>query len=155
MSVNDIMNQIVGEFANDGSANYIQLNEQIKAVGNFTSIVLGLLVGIVVIGLPIVIVIEIMYINFPIFQNQFENVVAHTQGRVSKTLGLAVHDARIAVQRANTVELGRSANWEYLLIKSKSIIVAFIIVGLVLGFGHVVVQLVMKLAKSILYGSGI
>ena len=152
MSVDDIVNQITGKLANDGAANYIQLATQIKYIGDITQLILGILVAILVIGLPIVIAIEVCYINYPIVQESLEKIVVRSKGNLNKVLGLTIRDARTAVRMADTIETGRSVNLIYLKIKCKSIFIAFFIVGLVLGIGPSLVQLVMKLAKAILLG---
>lgn len=152
MSVDDIVKDITSNMANDGSADYIQLIEKLGMVGTITNVVLGLLVTIIVIGVPLVVAIELCYINFPVLQTTFEKAVIKTTGNLNKALGLVIHDARIAVQAANTVETGRDANWIYLKIKCKAIFLAVICAGLVLGAGPSVINIIVTIAKSLIDG---
>ena len=103
LSVSDIVDDITGNLINDGSANYIQLIEGVQTVGDITSIILGVLLVLIVVGLPIVIAIEICYINFPLVRDSFERLVLKTSGHLNTVLGLVIRDAKRAVVLSDTV----------------------------------------------------
>lgn len=152
MGVDEIVEGIKNRLPNDGSADYIQLHEQLAIIGTVAETILGLLVTIIVIGVPLVVAVELLYINFPVLQQTYHKALIKTTGRVNKTLGLVIRDARIAVEKVNTVDAGKSVNMEYLKIKSKAIFIATLTVGLVLGAGTSVIQLIYSIARSILEG---
>lgn len=152
MSVDEIVNDIQNGIVSTGGADYIQLIEQVGMIRTIAELILGLFVTIIIIGLPVIIALEICYINFPVMQASFNNILNKTSGNINSALGLVLRDAKIALTRANTVETGRDVNYIYLLIKLKAILIAIFSVGLVIGVGPIIVQLIIKIASSIIEG---
>lgn len=152
MSVDEIVNDIQNGIVSTGGADYIQLIEQVGMIRTIAELILGLFVTIIIIGLPVIIALEICYINFPVMQSSFNNILNKTSGNINRALGLVLRDAKIALTRANTVETGRDVNYIYLLIKLKAILIAIFSVGLVIGVGPIIVQLIIKIASSIIEG---
>jgi len=150
MGVDKLVNEITSYMVSDGSVNYITLIEQVGIVDAITGTVLGLLVTLIVIFLPIVIVIEILYLNIPVIQESIEQKIFENGNKGNIILGLVLRDARLAVQKANTIETGKSVNLIYLQLKIKAILLAIILVGLVLGVGGTIVQVIVKIAKPII-----
>lgn len=154
MTVDNIINGIRGNLANDGSVDYIQLTERIVFAERILKTILGVLVLVVLIGLPLIIAIELVYINFPIIRESDEKLLNITRGRIKKMLELTIRDARIAVERVNTVEYGGNANWVYLKIKSRSVLIAVMAVALTIGLGTPVIQFIVDMVAKILIGLG-
>ena len=152
MPVDKIVSDITGNMSNTGGADYIQLTTQLGMVGSVVGVILGFLVAIIIIGGPLVIAIEIMYINFPLMQESLEKLTTRTSGRTQTTLGLVIRDARLAVREANTVQTGHSVNWTYLRIKIKAIFISVLLAGLVMGAGSSVIDLIVSIAKSLITG---
>lgn len=152
MNVDDIVNDITLHMANDGSADYIQLTEQLYLIERVSEIILGFLIVIILLGIPVVVSIEVMYINFPVFQTTVEKMMLKTTGKLNKALGLIIRDARKALKLANTIETGKSANLIYLRLKCVAIIIAIVSAGLVLGVGPTIVNFILKIANSLIEG---
>ena len=65
MTVTDIVTDIESYLSGDGMADYVSLIEGLGIVGRIGSIVIGILVVMIVVGMPVVVAIEVFYINFP------------------------------------------------------------------------------------------
>lgn len=152
MSVDDIVRDITGSMINDGSVDYIQMYEKLDLINTIGSLILGLMVYIIIIGVPLIVSLELLYINFPIMQTSYEKVLVRTTGHLNNVLGFVMHDAKIAVREANTINTGRDANWIYLRIKCKAIFLAVLCVTLVLGAGPLVVDIIVKIANAFIKG---
>lgn len=152
MSVDEIVNGILENMPDDGHANYIQLKEQLDLVGTITSIILGLIVTIIVVGVPVVVALELCYINIPVFQEYTEKIIIKTTGKLNTAIGFVVRDAKLALQEANTIQTGKSANYIYLKIKVKSIFLATVFVAIALGAGPSIVHIVVNITQAILEG---
>ncbi len=152
MRVDDIIKGITERIISDGSADYIQLNEQLNFVDTLARLILGLMVIIIVIGIPLVVVVELVYINFPVFRDTYKKVTLRTSGRLNSTLGLVVRDARLAVEKSTTTDIHTATNLIYLKIKSKSIIISMILVGVVLGSGPYVIRIIVNITGKIIEG---
>lgn len=152
MSVDEIVNDITGHMVTDGSANYIQLIESLNTIEKISSVILGLMVVVIIIGVPLVVAVEIVYINFPMAQESFERALIKTTGNLNKALGLMLRDAKLAVLKANTIETGENVNYVYLRLKIKAILIAVLLAASVLGIGPVIIDIIMSIAQSILSG---
>lgn len=151
MSVDEIIDGIVKKLENDGSVDYIALTEKVYIIKDITEAILGLFVSLIIIGVPLVVTFEIIYLNIPIVQRGFENLMIRTEGkRINRVLGLVLRDARLAVSKANTVETGVSVNGVYLRMKIKSIIIAVVCVAVVLGLGSTIVGWIVRVAANIM-----
>ena len=152
MSVDEIVNDITGHMVTDGSANYIQLIESLNTIEKISSVILGLMVVVIIIGVPLVVAVEIVYINFPMAQESFERALIKTTGNLNKALGLMLRDAKLAVLKANTIETGENVNYVYLRLKIKAILIAVLLAASILGIGPVIIDIIMSIAQSILSG---
>ena len=150
MSVEEIVEGISGYMETDGFVDYIGLMEGLGTIGRITSIVLGLLVVTIVIFMPIVIAVEVCYINFPVFRDGYDKMGGRLQGRGKEALGFVVMDARIAVEQAQTQKIGTSANLIYLKRKMKYIFLGMFSLALILGPGEMLVAIALKLVQDIM-----
>ena len=150
MNVDDIANGIGGYLENSGSADYITLIEWVGIVQRVFGGIVGILVAFIMIMLPLVIGVEVCYINFPLFQDSYERLYNRLKGKQSRIFGLVIRDARMAVERSKTTEMGQSPNWIYLKIKCKAIFICFFIIFMVLGPGQFLIAQASILAGNIL-----
>lgn len=150
MNVDDIINDMSGYLENGGKADYIALIEGVHIVENIVSSIIGLFVAFIIIMLPVVIGVEVCYINFPIFQDAYDRIYNRLRGRPSQLFGLVIRDARSAVERSKTTEMGQSPNWIYLKIKCKAVFICFFIIAMVLGPGQFLIAQAFKLAGNII-----
>lgn len=148
MDVQTIVDGIAKYLPDDGTADYITTIEVLGITGDIAGFIVGLLVAVLIAGLPIVVTLEMCYINFPIIQNGCENLYNRLRGKANRIFGLAIRDARKAVELSHTEEYGVSANWIYLKIKIKAVFLAVFIVAMVLGPG----QFLLKMAWNLIQG---
>lgn len=139
MSVQEVVNGINDQVVDDGGFNLILLYESMIHSDNIISTVIGVLIAITVIGMPIIIALEVLYINIPVFQSNICKI-AEQNDAAKKISGFILRDAHIAIARADTLETGRSANQEYLLIKAKVVFIVFLIIGIAMGPFNAIAQ---------------
>lgn len=149
MSVGEIVDGITGYVQSDGGTNYIALIEGTNAVTQILISILHILAGIIIIGLPIVVAIELCYINLPLFQSKCNNLYDRLEGKPNQLYVLVIRDAMVAVERANTTEFGKNANWIYLRIKCVQIFLSVFIVAMVLGPGPILIGYALIFTKNI------
>ena len=147
MSIDEVIDGISNYGGNDGGANYAALHEGLAISQYLVSKVLGILVIAVLIGLPVVIIIEIAYLNLPIF-NGYTHKIADKHAGFRKVFGLCLRDAQLAEYRHETDENYKSVNYYYLLIKIKTVLIVFICVGIVLGPMNIIIQYIVKLVSN-------
>lgn len=132
-----------------GKADLISLTEGLNLVRNISGKIIDILVAIIIIGLPIVIAIEVCYINFPMFENSYDKMCNRLQGKAGRILGLMIRDAQKALKDSRTTEYGVGANTIYFKIKCKAIFICVFIIGLVLGAGPVLIRWGYVLVRNI------
>lgn len=150
MTTQDIVNEISKYLDNGGNADYISLTEGLELIKNISGAIIDLLVAIIIIGLPIVVAIEVCYINFPVFQKGYDDLYNRLEGKRGKILGLLIRDATYAVKLSNTTEYGVGANTIYFKVKIKTIFICVLTIGLVLGAGPVLINWGLILIKGIM-----
>ena len=133
----------------DGGINHIALIEGTNIVIDIFVALLNIFCGVIMIGLPIVVAIEVCYINIPLFQNKCHNLYYRLEGKANQILELTIRDAMVAVERANTTEAGKNANLIYFQIKCKQIFLSVFIVAMVLGPGPILIGYAFTFAKNI------
>lgn len=154
MTVQDVVEGLNGYLQNDGMADYITMMEGLGLVGQIASLVVGLLVTFIIVGLPVVIALEVAYINFPVVQGGYEKFYTRLQGKASRIVGLVIRDARRAVELSQTSEYGTSVNWIYLRMKCKAVFICVFIVAMVLGPGQFLIAQAWNLVNGILNSLG-
>lgn len=149
MTVDEIVDGLNGYLQNDGTADYVALIESLGLVGEIAGLVLGILVTVIMAGLPVVIAIEICYINFPVFQSGYNNLYHRLKGKASQIFGLTIRDACKSLELATTSEMGTSVNWIYFKMKCKSIFICVFLVAMVLGPGQFILAQAWNLVNGI------
>lgn len=154
MTSSDLVTDIQNNIESDGSVDYIQLYTGMDQITEITGTILGILSVIVLILVPLVVVMELMYINIPTFQSLFDNGLKKLSikgyGKTQKALEFSFRDAKKAIQMANTVKTGRSVNFVYMCLKVKWLFVLMVALAMILEGGPVIVGLVFKIIKGII-----
>lgn len=152
MGVEDIKEELAKRTESSGDLDYIQLREHTEIITRVVSIVLGVLLVAILIIVPLIITLEIMYICFPIIRGKMEEIIEKVEdkGFLNKMAGFTLRDAKEAVLRANTVQIGeKSALWIYLGLKCKSLMVLMFIVALVIMGSSTIINFVWKLIDGL------
>ena len=150
MDVGELVDAMGNMVTDDGGANYIQLHENLAMIDQIVSFLVGLLVVVIAVGIPLIVALEVLYINIPTIQDSMDKFTEGNK-RLERIIGLCFRDARLALYRANTSETGKSANMCYLGIKIKAILLAFIVIGLALGAFDFIVDYLVKWITKLLY----
>lgn len=128
------MQELVGT---NPSVNLTFMYDGLQLIMEYSSLLLGLLVVIILIATPVIVALEVMYINFPTMQSGVHMALDKLNKKNSKvlekTLTVMFRDANRAIVEANTLQTGRSANMAYLIIKVKTVLIMVVIIGIVIG----------------------
>lgn len=138
MSVTDIINGMNNALIDDGGANYVKLHEGVAVAMSVFSYIFGICIVVLLIGIPIIVTLELLYINTPTMRSA-EDKWLKSNSSMKKVLSVCLRDAKRAIEAADTLNTGRSANYEYLRIKFKSVLIAFVIIGIALGAGDAII----------------
>lgn len=149
MLPSDVMIGISELIQDDGGADYIKLHEGLGIVSDVASWILGLLVMIILIGFPIIVALEVLFINVPVFQSSIIKLMDKNT-TLNKIMGICLRDAKRALYLANTKDTGESANKVYLFIKVKVLFIAVFMVGMILGPISVVVSTVIDITNDLI-----
>lgn len=148
MSASDIINEIDKKLQDNSGLYYIGIQESLGGISEIFRTLAGLLVTLIVIGIIFVLAIEVTYINFPILQIQFRKLSEKSK-RMEKIMGICLRDANRAVEIANTKNTGKSVNMIYMGIKSKIILITFVILCLAINVKYVLI-LIEKLSIPVI-----
>lgn len=153
MSVDEIVGGITGEVSG-GGVDYLVLTEWVDTIRNIANFISGFIVYLIVIGVPLIVSIELLYINVPPLKSTIDNWLdkLEEKGIKYRASELILRDAILAVKRAATIDTGRSATAIYMQIKAKSIFLSAFIVALILGGGPYVIEIIIKIATGIISG---
>lgn len=138
MGPGDIIDAIQEKLFADSGTDYIYLHEGIGLTEEVLNKILGILVVFVIVGMPVVVAIELLFINIPALNYPILEAIDN-KTPLGKIFGLCLRDAKRAIVEADTVRTGESVNMVYFKIKIKSIIIAVFIVGMILGPGKMLV----------------
>lgn len=152
MTVDEVISGLEGGLGYDGGVNYITLLEVTEILFSIFSVIANIMVTIIIIGLPIIIALELMYLNLPFMQIKMDEVLISLSGLKKDAMTVTLKDAKRALVSANTLETGTSVNKVYLFIKIKAIFIATIVVGLQLFAGPIILNIVWNLVESIIVG---
>ncbi len=122
MGIDEITEGLKERLESDDSVNYLMYYEGYSIVGKVASVVMGFLIVIVLLLVPFIVALEVAYISFPVIRDATDSLIIKLEGKgIEKfTSGVVLRDAIEAVRRSNMSETGRSPMFEYLILKSKS-----------------------------------
>ena len=116
MSSEEIIEGVEQYLYSDGQADNILLIEGLTLVSKVATTLLSILTGIIIIGLPLIVAVEIIYINFPVVQRPINTKIIYKTGRIHRILAFALRDAVRAVEECE-IEPSKNVNFEYLKLK--------------------------------------
>lgn len=122
MDIDRITSGLSERLESDDSINYLMYYESYSIIGKISSVIMGFLIVAILLIVPFIVAFEIAYISFPILRDATDSLIIKFEGKgIEKfTSGIVLRDAREAVKRADTIFTGRSAMFEYLILKTKS-----------------------------------
>ena len=150
MTVTDIKGGIEQFLQNDGLADLVLLHEGLGLIGKVASVILGIFVLVTVVGIPIIIAIELAYINFPILRLSTDKLYDRLKGRAGRIAGLMLRDAKQAVKESQTVHKDTSVNFLYLKIKIKAIMLCIILVAFSISGGATLIDYLISIIGNFL-----
>ena len=157
MSTEDLVNDLTEKAeraAGSDSVNQLFYLQSSSVLGSILRFVLGFLIVFIIITVPLVVMLELIYINLPPVREAVDKKVLVGSGRVQKAAKITLRDATEAIRRADTLRTGNSATVEYLKIKSKWIYLTMVIVVMVLGGGSIILRLLISVISGILEAIG-
>ena len=131
MNVSDILSDIADKAVDTASMDRILFSDITNGIIEFTEIILGMAIIIIFILVPIVISLELIYINAPVTRDLFDSIKGSNR-KVSKIAEFCLRDAVESVERAAMGEYCGNANNAYVVIKVKSVTVIGFVVALTL-----------------------
>ena len=149
MSVEDIVQGIKDNMGGTGNIDRGVSIQFLNTVDSVLGAILGIIVVVLALGIPLIIALEICYINIPIFRSSLDKITEKVDV-LSRPVGLVFRDARKAMKEANTVKTGQSTNAVYLRMKIGTILLAFVMISLCFGPINIVISIVTGLVKSII-----
>lgn len=147
-----LLEEIESRATSNGEVDYLMLTNILEVVQSFTSKFIGFMIVLVAVGLPIIIALEVIYINNSTLQDTEERIRDSKGGKV---LGVVLRDGIRAVKLANTVETGKAVGIVYLGIKIKKIVIVTIIEVILITGSDIIVSLVGKLLGGLFSVLGI
>jgi len=147
MDIDKLIEELKETFEASGGADQTVVKESSYTISRIASFILGLLTVIILIIFPLIVVLEIIYIMFPLFRDRVEQLAIwmDMKGADTRIVSIAFRDAKEAIVQADTVQTGKSPLWCYTVLKLKSIYFVFFVVALVVQGGDFIVQLVFDL----------
>lgn len=150
MDVDELVNDISNNVAQDNGVDYIKMTEGIDTINRFASIALGMITVLISILMPIVIALEILYINWPPVRSGVDKALVNGPGKVQSTIKFFLRDGIKAVTEANTIETGKSANALYIGIKTKWIIITVICIAIALCGASTIIGFIVRMLKGVI-----
>ena len=143
MGVSDILTGLEQMLGKSNATDLISLYEGLGLVGQIGGIILGILLVLIIILTPIIVGLEVIYINFSILQEKID-ALGEKNRVLGRTLQICLRDARLALVKANTIETGVTVNQVYLGLKIKSLIITVIIIGIILGPAQLMIVFILN-----------
>lgn len=151
MSIGDLVTDLESRMQTSGEVNQIIMIESVTTITSIYNFLLGLVIVTVGVIMPLVIILEILYIAYPVVRESTNNMLIKIEkrGRKLNVLGFALRDGIKAVELSNTRMIGeKSAMAIYLGLKIKSIMLAAIITVTVTTLGRNIITFVYNLVQS-------
>lgn len=137
MGINQILDGLRDEMVTEGSnVDYIQFETWIRTIARIVNFALGLIVVLLFICLPLVIVIEIVYLSIPtvkfMVDNAYDSAQANGHGFTEKAIDIVLRTARAAYKEANIGDIYRNPLIIYLKKKVVGIMIASVLIFFIL-----------------------
>ena len=153
MDISKLVEDLERKATSGGGSDILMESTWIEVIDRIGGFILGLLIVLLAISLPLIITLEVMYINFPAFRVEIVDKLSEKfkgNGHIQRVMKLTFHDARRALKEANTIQTGKSANLAYLFIKAKWIIIVTCSLYIYLGGIDIIIAIVFKLFSGLI-----
>lgn len=150
MPVSKLIEELQRKASINEGLDQIQLYTGVGIITKISEFVIGFLSTIILVVIPIIVAIELVYINFPITRTPLSKLKDIGRGHVKKAAEFALRDAVKAVEEANTVKTGQSANLIYLKLKIKWIYLVMFCIALVVGGGTLIINVLMSMLSGLI-----
>lgn len=151
MDIGKIISDIEEQASSGDALNYLHFRTWMEFINKVGSFLLSILLGLLLILLPLIIVMEVVYISFPTIRvYAADKFMFKGDGRVQKAMQLTLHDAIKAIELANTVKTGKSAMMIYMQLKFKWILLVAISLTIYLGGIDIIISLAIELMSGLL-----
>lgn len=127
MNISDILSDIGDKAVDNGSMDMILFSDITRGIIELTEIILGIAIIVIIILVPIVISLELIYINAPVTRDLFDSIKGSDK-KVAKIAEFCLRDAVESVEKATMGDYCGNANNAYIVIKLKSVtLIGFIL----------------------------
>lgn len=150
MQVSDLVEELQRKASQGEGVNSLTMYTGITVITKISEFVIGLMSTILLIVIPLVVALELIYINMPVVRSVADKIMDRGTGHVQKAVKFSLRDAIKAVEMANTIETGKSANFIYLGLKMKWIYVVMFCVVMVIGGGTLIVKVLMSILSGLI-----
>lgn len=147
MSTQEIIDGLTDQLYSNGDVDYIWLSSGIEFVSKVANTILSIMVAILVIGTPLIVSLELAYINFPIIQSKLGGAIDKTTGRTNKILRFTLRDGIRASERA-AEDPDRNVNIEYMKLKFWTIFITTLIIAMALGGASVFINFMVRILQG-------
>lgn len=134
---------------NSGDYDYISFYEGLLTISTITGKVLSILVTLISILVPLMIALEICYIEFPILREAINRVLTNSGGALHGAFQFTFRDAQEAVRRAS-INGAAKALGEYFKIKVRSIYLVVFVIALTLSGNGFLLKFLVKLLAPLI-----
>jgi len=131
-TVQGIENSIENTLRNTGGIDNLMAMETTITIQKVFSVILGILAILILITIPLTVLFELCYMNFPIIREKIDQAVDEHGGFIKRSLQMTLKDAMKAIEIAETNPDGPSVMTVYLKIKIKAVFIAMFCLMLVL-----------------------
>ena len=121
-----------------------------STIGVIASRFFGILVVVIIVLVPLIVALEVCYIQFPLFRGGV-NKLTDEHGRLDSILGFTFRDAQKAVKE-HAVNGTASAMAYYIKLKLKSVYLVMFIVALLLAGNAFVLRVLIKILSPLIVG---
>lgn len=120
-----------------GGVDYILIDKVSRVIREVNNNITGLMALVLIISIPIIIGIEMLYLNFRYKEKEEKGLV-----------GIVLRDAKLAQIKA--LEKGSSVFREYFFVKINTLIMQLIVAMVLIGYGNTIIKIVSKIAGNII-----
>lgn len=132
MDISDIRRDLLESLGTTGNMDNIMAIQSTSTIQRLISLVLGILSMAICILIPITVLAEVSYIQFPLVRTGVNNLIDKSGGFIKRALELTLKDGVKAVETAETSGGEKSAMGQYAILKVKSILIAMFFLAFVL-----------------------
>ena len=155
MSIDNIVQSIEEKASYDANGDLLNTRLLRDGVYNLFKIanpIMGFLLVVLTISIPIIITLEVVYIAFPLFRTTVDKIDESVNAKLTafhRSIGFVFRDARHALKVAESRQAGRSAMWEYLVIKIKSVMFLTFLIALTINGWQTILGFIYRMFSGV------